>query len=314
MVCVSEPTFPGCVIRVKPIALFKMWDDKGEDDKIVCVPLNDPGWNHAETLEDIPRAAPARDHPLLLDLQAARGQESGRGGMALARGGARRDRRMQSACRSRSTAKLDRLPRRISSPPAQRSRAAGSGSRRNPTSTRRFASAGSRTRRLHRRAGRHAAPDLRDLHRGRALRRDQRQRPDRLRLRGRRPRPRVRPLRADHHPRRGERRALQSRGDARGGDPAADRPGRRGRLHPRPALRRRPRRAAGQGASARRGPRRHYGAATISPLLAGTFAGALVEGIGTFLLVLAVCAVAFNPRARRSGRRSRSASRSASTS
>ena len=52
--CVSEPTFPGCVIRVKPIALFKMHDEKGVDDKIVCVPLNDPGWNHAETLEDIP--------------------------------------------------------------------------------------------------------------------------------------------------------------------------------------------------------------------------------------------------------------------
>src|SRR3954453_744403 len=55
MVCVSEPTFPGCVIRVKPIALFKMWDEKGEDDKVVCVPLNDPGWNQAETLEDIPQ-------------------------------------------------------------------------------------------------------------------------------------------------------------------------------------------------------------------------------------------------------------------
>jgi inorganic pyrophosphatase len=54
MVCVSEPTFPGCVIPVKPIALFKMWDEKGEDDKVVCVPLNDPGWNEAETLEDIP--------------------------------------------------------------------------------------------------------------------------------------------------------------------------------------------------------------------------------------------------------------------
>ncbi|MGH2951933.1 MAG: inorganic diphosphatase, partial [Solirubrobacterales bacterium] len=24
------------------------------DDKIVCVPTHDPGWNHAETLEDIP--------------------------------------------------------------------------------------------------------------------------------------------------------------------------------------------------------------------------------------------------------------------
>jgi inorganic pyrophosphatase len=54
MVCVSEPTFPGCVIPVKAIALFKMRDEKGEDDKIVCVPNHDPGWNHAEVLEDIP--------------------------------------------------------------------------------------------------------------------------------------------------------------------------------------------------------------------------------------------------------------------
>jgi inorganic pyrophosphatase len=53
MVCVSEPTFPGCVIAVKPIALFKMRDEKGEDDKIVCVPTHDPGWNTAESLDDI---------------------------------------------------------------------------------------------------------------------------------------------------------------------------------------------------------------------------------------------------------------------
>jgi Inorganic pyrophosphatase len=54
LVCVSEPTFPGCVIAVKPVALFKMRDEKGEDDKVVCVPTHDPGWNHAETLDDIP--------------------------------------------------------------------------------------------------------------------------------------------------------------------------------------------------------------------------------------------------------------------
>jgi inorganic pyrophosphatase len=54
MVCVSEPTYPGCVIPVKPIALFVMQDEKGEDDKVVCVPTQDPGWNHAQTLEDIP--------------------------------------------------------------------------------------------------------------------------------------------------------------------------------------------------------------------------------------------------------------------
>jgi MIP family channel proteins len=42
----------------------------------------------------------------------------------------------------------------------------------------------------------------------------------------------------------------------------------------------------------------HYGAATVSPLLGGNFQGAIVEAIGTFLLVLVICAVAFNPRAR----------------
>jgi inorganic pyrophosphatase len=54
MVCVSEPTFPGCVIPVKPIALFRMEDDKGIDDKVLCVPLQDPGWNTLERLDDLP--------------------------------------------------------------------------------------------------------------------------------------------------------------------------------------------------------------------------------------------------------------------
>ncbi len=42
----------------------------------------------------------------------------------------------------------------------------------------------------------------------------------------------------------------------------------------------------------------HYGAATVSPLIGGNFAGMIVEALGTFLLVLVICAVAFNPRAR----------------
>ncbi len=53
MVTVSEPTFPGCRIKVKPIALFKMRDDKGSDEKILCVPLSDPNWNTLEKLEDL---------------------------------------------------------------------------------------------------------------------------------------------------------------------------------------------------------------------------------------------------------------------
>jgi inorganic pyrophosphatase len=53
MICVSEATFPGCLIQIKPIALFKMEDEKGVDDKVLCVPLTDPGWNSLETLEDL---------------------------------------------------------------------------------------------------------------------------------------------------------------------------------------------------------------------------------------------------------------------
>jgi MIP family channel proteins len=42
----------------------------------------------------------------------------------------------------------------------------------------------------------------------------------------------------------------------------------------------------------------NYGAPDVSPLLANNFAGAVVEGLGAFLLVLVVIAVAMNPRVR----------------
>jgi inorganic pyrophosphatase len=55
MVCVSEATFPGCIIDVRPIALFKMEDDTGIDDKVLAVPVRDPAWNTLERLEDLPK-------------------------------------------------------------------------------------------------------------------------------------------------------------------------------------------------------------------------------------------------------------------
>lgn len=42
LVWFTEPTFPGCVAEVKPIGVFYMADDKGEDEKIICVPVSDP--------------------------------------------------------------------------------------------------------------------------------------------------------------------------------------------------------------------------------------------------------------------------------
>ena len=54
LVLVWEPTFPGCLIRVKPIGVFQMADDKGDDAKLLCVPLTDPHWSRLNTLDDVP--------------------------------------------------------------------------------------------------------------------------------------------------------------------------------------------------------------------------------------------------------------------
>ena len=54
LVLVWEPTFPGCLIEAKPVGLFKMWDEKGPDEKILCVPVSDPLWNYIKSLADVP--------------------------------------------------------------------------------------------------------------------------------------------------------------------------------------------------------------------------------------------------------------------
>ncbi len=53
LVLVSEPTFPGCRIDVRPIGIFQMRDEAGVDDKVLCVPLHDPEWRDVHELEDV---------------------------------------------------------------------------------------------------------------------------------------------------------------------------------------------------------------------------------------------------------------------
>ncbi|HXV27804.1 MAG TPA: inorganic diphosphatase [bacterium] len=54
LILVWEPTFPGCLIEGRPVGLFKMRDEKGPDEKILCVPIKDPLWNHIHSLKDVP--------------------------------------------------------------------------------------------------------------------------------------------------------------------------------------------------------------------------------------------------------------------
>ncbi|MHB1354391.1 MAG: inorganic diphosphatase [Anaerolineae bacterium] len=54
LVLVWEPTFPGCLIIARPVAVFRMRDEKGDDEKVLCVPVRDPQWNHIHRLADVP--------------------------------------------------------------------------------------------------------------------------------------------------------------------------------------------------------------------------------------------------------------------
>jgi inorganic pyrophosphatase len=53
LVVIAEPTFPGCVVRVRPIGVLDMADEKGHDYKILAVAHDDPRWDGASVLEDV---------------------------------------------------------------------------------------------------------------------------------------------------------------------------------------------------------------------------------------------------------------------
>jgi inorganic pyrophosphatase len=55
LVMVTEPTFTGCVIRARPIGVFRMIDRKKRDDKILAVPDDDPLARDYHDIKDIPQ-------------------------------------------------------------------------------------------------------------------------------------------------------------------------------------------------------------------------------------------------------------------
>lgn len=54
LVLLPEPTFPGCLIRCRAIGMFRMRDEKGPDDKVLCVPAGDPRHDNMRDIGDVP--------------------------------------------------------------------------------------------------------------------------------------------------------------------------------------------------------------------------------------------------------------------
>jgi inorganic pyrophosphatase len=55
LVLLDAPTFPGCVIEVRPVGVFWMSDEHGPDAKLLCVPARDARWSHVCDANDLPR-------------------------------------------------------------------------------------------------------------------------------------------------------------------------------------------------------------------------------------------------------------------
>jgi inorganic pyrophosphatase len=54
LVLTGAPTFPGCLVEVRVVAMLKLDDEEGNADKLVCVPADDPAWAEVEGVDGLP--------------------------------------------------------------------------------------------------------------------------------------------------------------------------------------------------------------------------------------------------------------------
>jgi inorganic pyrophosphatase len=50
----GDPLFPGVLVRCRAIGMFRMTDEKGPDDKVLCVPNTDPRLEHLRDIHHLP--------------------------------------------------------------------------------------------------------------------------------------------------------------------------------------------------------------------------------------------------------------------
>lgn len=53
LILMEQPTFTGCVTRVRPLGVLQMSDEKGEDTKVLAVPATDRRYDNVEKLGDL---------------------------------------------------------------------------------------------------------------------------------------------------------------------------------------------------------------------------------------------------------------------
>ena len=54
LMLLPQSVFPGVLVKARPVAMFRMTDEAGGDDKVLCVPANDHRWDHIQDIGDVP--------------------------------------------------------------------------------------------------------------------------------------------------------------------------------------------------------------------------------------------------------------------
>ncbi|MFY9234984.1 MAG: inorganic diphosphatase [Fimbriimonadaceae bacterium] len=53
LVMLMHPTFPGCIVEAKAIGVLEMRDEKGPDEKLLCVATKDPRFSNRKSINDL---------------------------------------------------------------------------------------------------------------------------------------------------------------------------------------------------------------------------------------------------------------------
>lgn len=53
LVLVSEPSFTGCLIEVRPVGVLNMVDSEENDQKVIAVPTRDPRYDQVHTMDQV---------------------------------------------------------------------------------------------------------------------------------------------------------------------------------------------------------------------------------------------------------------------
>ena len=53
LLLLDRDLYPGVMAKVRPVAVLKMLDEAGGDDKVVAVLAKDPRWDHVQDIDDI---------------------------------------------------------------------------------------------------------------------------------------------------------------------------------------------------------------------------------------------------------------------